>query len=351
MPYQLSMPVCTLSLRPYQHVKPLFVSVDIFNYSRYAEPGPKRRHAVNLQYSLAGVGAEDTLTLYWRDGAFALLQNRAALSPCKVVRSSGPGPCLEIFVHLVNQSSGNRLATRRLVRLRDRGTLLPYQAIKGAGAWWPGITIRRPDLADQAYYTRLVLTAKIREWIARLPANTRVLDIGCGLKPYLPFFHGTGARCFGLDMVKGLFADVHGNASSLPFAAGSWDAVMAVQVLEHLADPAAFARDLLRILKPGGHCFLSFPFVWEFHEFPDDYFRFSYSAVRRLFAPFTLLDYVQDSNTLVTIAELYNGRLARRGRLRRIRLINRLLTWRYKGRSFANQLVFANQMLQLRKPL
>jgi SAM-dependent methyltransferase len=45
---------------------------------------------------------------------------------------------------------------------------------------------------------------------------------------------------------------VAGTAEALPFADGAFDTVWASQVIHHIADLPAFARNLHRILKPGG---------------------------------------------------------------------------------------------------
>jgi 2-polyprenyl-3-methyl-5-hydroxy-6-metoxy-1,4-benzoquinol methylase len=46
---------------------------------------------------------------------------------------------------------------------------------------------------------------------------------------------------------------------ALPFADGSFDACVSGEVLEHVADDAAAARELWRVLRPGGHCVVTVP--------------------------------------------------------------------------------------------
>jgi 2-polyprenyl-3-methyl-5-hydroxy-6-metoxy-1,4-benzoquinol methylase len=53
--------------------------------------------------------------------------------------------------------------------------------------------------------------------------------------------------------LSGLFAD----AGRLPFRAGAFDLIMAIEVLEHVADPAAAVRELARLSR--GHLVLSVP--------------------------------------------------------------------------------------------
>lgn len=41
-------------------------------------------------------------------------------------------------------------------------------------------------------------------------------------------------------------------------------------VLEHVERPWSFARNLSRLIRPGGMLFLSVPWVWHYHAYPDD---------------------------------------------------------------------------------
>ena len=58
------------------------------------------------------------------------------------------------------------------------------------------------------------------------------------------------------------------------------------EVLEHIADPFAAAREAHRALVEGGTFLGSAPFVWPIHGDPFDYFRFSADGLRSLLAPF-----------------------------------------------------------------
>lgn len=77
--------------------------------------------------------------------------------------------------------------------------------------------------------------------------------------------------------------DVLASADALPFKDGTFDGVVNESLLEHVPDPAAVARELVRITKPGGHIYTSAPFIHPFHASPDDYHRFTRSALKGLF--------------------------------------------------------------------
>lgn len=118
------------------------------------------------------------------------------------------------------------------------------------------------------------------EWAARTALehvgldNPRVLDIGCGHKPYHDLFPTTqhwGMDCGLLDASP----DFIGDALCLPIRDQSVDIVFATQVIEHVTDPHRMVRECKRVLRPNGWLILSGPFFWPLHEEPHDFFRFT----------------------------------------------------------------------------
>jgi ubiquinone/menaquinone biosynthesis C-methylase UbiE len=60
----------------------------------------------------------------------------------------------------------------------------------------------------------------------------------------------------------GRFAAVRGDARMLPFADGSFDRVIAAEVLEHIPDDEVAVRELVRVLRPGGMLAVTVPRWW-----------------------------------------------------------------------------------------
>jgi SAM-dependent methyltransferase len=54
------------------------------------------------------------------------------------------------------------------------------------------------------------------------------------------------------------------------------------QVLEHVFNPVQFLQEVNRVLKPGGKLLLTVPFVWDEHEQPYDYARYSSFGLRAM---------------------------------------------------------------------
>lgn len=71
--------------------------------------------------------------------------------------------------------------------------------------------------------------------------------------------------------------------------------VICCSVLEHVKDMFQFAKNVSEIIDDGGAIFLSVPFTWEFHGYPNDYWRFTPASVEYLFNRF---DFPKDLRTI-----------------------------------------------------
>jgi SAM-dependent methyltransferase len=109
-----------------------------------------------------------------------------------------------------------------------------------------------------------------------------VLDLGAGLRPFADLIPG---RTIALDHRARPDIDLIGDAHRLPFGDATVDAIVCTEVFEHLIDPPAAARELIRILKPGGRLVLTTRFCFPLHDRPADYWRFTSYTLARLFAP------------------------------------------------------------------
>jgi len=125
-------------------------------------------------------------------------------------------------------------------------------------------------------------------------ARGRLLDVGCGDKPYEAIFRPYVRSYFGIEHTstfvhtaarKGVVKpDLFYSGPRLPIRDGSCDTVLSVQVLEHTPRPAALVAEMARVLAPDGLLILSAPFQFRLHEEPHDYFRYSPHGLRHLLA-------------------------------------------------------------------
>lgn len=114
----------------------------------------------------------------------------------------------------------------------------------------------------------------------------RVLDVGCGMKPYQRLFGGDADLWIGIDFANTpsgrSAANVFGSAMEIPFAASTFDTLLSTQVLEHLPRPESLLREAHRVLKPGGYIVLTAPQTNPLHEEPHDYFRYTCHGLKSL---------------------------------------------------------------------
>jgi SAM-dependent methyltransferase len=151
---------------------------------------------------------------------------------------------------------------------------------------WPGEARRNVPRSFPTYAVRAPLARWLQEEARRAGADLgrpRVLDVGCGVKPYFPFFEPFAAEYVGVDIGGNPAAELEGAVEDLPVADGSFDVVLCTQVLEHCADPAQAVRELHRVLAPGGRVLASTHGVQVYHPSPDDLWRWTHAGLERLF--------------------------------------------------------------------
>ena len=153
-------------------------------------------------------------------------------------------------------------------------------------ASWPGANRREPPQSSSTWVVRSALAGWLREQAAELvdDAPVRVLDVGCGPKPYYPFFASVASEYIGVDVVENPAAELLGPVEALPVEDASFDLVLCTQVLEHCDDPARAVRELHRVTRAGGRVLASTHGVQVYHPSPSDYWRWTHEGLRRLFA-------------------------------------------------------------------
>jgi SAM-dependent methyltransferase len=146
---------------------------------------------------------------------------------------------------------------------------------------WPGREHREPRRSAPGWSIRRPLAEWLRDE-GRSANGKRVLDVGCGVKPYYPFF-AAAAEYVGVDVQENPNADLTGAVESLPVGDESFDIVLCTQVLEHVDDPAQAVRELHRVTAPGGRVLASTHGVMLYHPNPQDLWRWTHTGLERLF--------------------------------------------------------------------
>lgn len=113
-----------------------------------------------------------------------------------------------------------------------------------------------------------------------------VLDVGCGLLAYRPLFvrasHYVGLEVPETDEMRASAASALFDGRHLPIADQSVDFVLCNQVIEHVAEPTKLLNEIHRTLKFDGQLLLTVPFLWNEHEMPHDYQRWTLGGLEQL---------------------------------------------------------------------
>jgi SAM-dependent methyltransferase len=133
------------------------------------------------------------------------------------------------------------------------------------------------------YFARLALSNAMINFSPSLSGN--LLDIGCGNQPYRELFNVDEYIGLEIDNKRSRdrgIADKFYDGKTFPFSNASFDSALCNQVLEHVFNPDEFLGEIARVLKPGGRLLLTVPFVWDEHEQPYDYARYSSFGLKAL---------------------------------------------------------------------
>ena len=140
----------------------------------------------------------------------------------------------------------------------------------------------------------------------------RTLDVGCGTKPYEKYFNCS--EYVGLEIETTLNrelkkADYFYDGKKFPFGNAEFDSIVTNQVLEHVFNPDEFLDEINRVLKVGGKLLLTVPFVWDEHEQPYDYARYSSFGLKSLLEKhgFEIIKHHKSVNDFGVIVQLLNA--------------------------------------------
>jgi SAM-dependent methyltransferase len=130
---------------------------------------------------------------------------------------------------------------------------------------------------DHDWYVMRDLRAAIEHFLAhaaQLRPGQRVLDLGCGDRPYAPLLADRQAVYVACDLDGEVDVRIRpGCPVDLPDA--SADGIVSFQVLEHVWDLDWYLGECRRLLKPGGWLLLSTHGNWLYHPHPTDFRRWT----------------------------------------------------------------------------
>jgi SAM-dependent methyltransferase len=164
-------------------------------------------------------------------------------------------------------------------RVRCRGCGGSYESLRGTPLFAP------PGVPTGSRLMETHHTHPYSEDSLKLIHSSKdgvVLDFGAGHPhPDRHFPHVLLHEAVNYDQI-----DVVSLTPRLPYRDNVFDAIISQAVFEHIQRPWEVARELHRVLKPGGQIHIDTAFMQPFHSDPDHYFNMTIPGVREIFRPF-----------------------------------------------------------------
>lgn len=169
------------------------------------------------------------------------------------------------------------------------------------------------------YFARKAIYKNIKIYSKNITGTT--LDIGCGSKPYASLFRTE--KYIGMDIEASGHKhtdsqiDIFYNGVEIPFEDNYFDSIVCFEVLEHVFNPDVFLKETFRVLKAGGKAVFTVPFIWDEHEQPYDFARYSSFGLKSLFEKngFAICEnrkYICDLRLLALLANAYIYKIIRK---------------------------------------
>jgi SAM-dependent methyltransferase len=118
-------------------------------------------------------------------------------------------------------------------------------------------------------------------------ANGSLLDLGCGNCPLYGFYQQFVDSVICIDWENSLHPNPYNDlccdiSQPLSLADASFDTILLADVLEHLFNPVDMLKESYRLLKHDGIILINVPFLYWIHESPNDFYRYTEFALRKL---------------------------------------------------------------------
>ncbi len=138
-----------------------------------------------------------------------------------------------------------------------------------------------------------------------------MIDFGCGLKPYKELFINV-ENYIGIDIENDAHShekesvDVYYDGKTIPFENEHFDSVYSSKVFGHVFNMEEILSEINRVVKTGGSALFAIPFVWDKHEIPHDFGRYTSFGIKHIIekAGFEGLSIDKDDNSVAIIHQL-----------------------------------------------
>lgn len=159
------------------------------------------------------------------------------------------------------------------------------------------------------YISRRGLLRSIRT-LAKTISGGRLLDVGCGGKPYKKLF--IVEEYLGLDIEtsghdhSSSDIDVFYDGTTIPFENEHFDHVFSSEVFEHVFNLDGLLSEISRVTKKNGTLLITLPFCWDEHEIPYDFARYSSFGIHDILEKhgYTIMNSIKTTTYIATIFQM-----------------------------------------------
>lgn len=143
---------------------------------------------------------------------------------------------------------------------------------------------------SDSYYKNGLLLECIQHY--RHLMKGKLLDLGCGNKPYSAIYNEVCDNSTGCDVPFSLHKDAEVEVLCFAedvdkhFDKNFFDFILCTEVIEHTVNDRKVFENINKILKIGGHLLISVPFTYVLHEAPHDYRRYTLYGLIKLLEDF-----------------------------------------------------------------
>jgi len=179
------------------------------------------------------------------------------------------------------------------------------------------------NIFSSNYISRQPIDKAMRNFGKQFSADQKVLDIGCGTKPYKNCFK---CEYIGVDTLPALKPDITADAWDIPLPNQQFDGIVLNQSLEHIAMTDATIKEIYRLLRPGGLVIITVPHSMKTHASASpsssapvhnfdtqdhpiwrvDYYRFTKFGLIYAFRDFQTVSIKETSGYIGTLFQLIN---------------------------------------------
>lgn len=162
------------------------------------------------------------------------------------------------------------------------------------------------------FYGRMLLDLQLATIYADIKKELpyykgKVLDVGCGQSPYKFLLNEAETEYKGIDVKEATEFDyinkdvIFFDGKNIPFNDDTFDGIICTEVLEHVHEYQSLINELYRVAKPGAKGIITIPFSTRYHYIPHDYYRYTPSALEKMFSEFSVIEITSRGTDVLSI--------------------------------------------------